>query len=71
MKLAICIPTRGIITSRTVQAVQAMVQFTQQYRPELEIMPDWYISHDRPIPQGHTYVVECALEDDADLVLLI
>ena len=71
MKLAICIPTRGIITSRTVQAVQAMMRFAEQYRPDLEILPEWYISHDRPIPHGHTYVVESALEDGADLVLLI
>lgn len=71
MKLAICIPTRGIITSRTVEAVQAMVLFTQQYRPDLEILPEWIISHDKPIPAGHTYVVETALERGADLVLLI
>lgn len=71
MTLAVCIPTRGIITSRTVEAVQQMLLFVAQYRPDLQVLPEWVISHDRPIPAGHTYVVETALERGADLVLFI
>jgi hypothetical protein len=71
MKLAVCIPTRGIITSRTIEAVQAMLDVTSQCRPDIEISPKWHISYDKPIPDGHTDVATRALNDGADLVLFV
>jgi hypothetical protein len=60
--IGICLPSRGLIHSRTMEAVLEAVGY---YGVE------FYFSHDKPMPECFNDTVKRALDDDADFVLII
>lgn len=62
MQIGIAMPTRGLLFSRV---LEAMERERQGYDTKL------YLSHDQPIPNGHNQLCEKALADGMDLILFI
>ncbi len=61
-KIGIVIPTRGMVFSETIQAIE---RERKNYDTKL------YISTDLPIPEGHNRVVAEALRDGSEYILFI
>ena len=59
--IAICLPTRGMLFTRTMQCVVDGMQELNK----LGIGTKLHTSYDLPIPDGHNYCVETALQDKA------
>lgn len=62
MKIGICLPSRGMVFSKTIQALE---EARKDYETKL------YISHDLPIPQGHNDLCIKALRDGSEYILFI
>jgi len=63
-------PSRGLIHSRTVEAVHANVASAgPELRPASS--PWWIVSHDLPIPDAHNDVVRRALAHTPDLIWFV
>lgn len=62
MKIGIVLPTRGLIFSKTIEAIE---RERKGYETTL------YISNDLPIPKGHNELCVKALEDGSDYILFI
>lgn len=62
MKIGIVVPTRGLVFSQTMAAIE---RERQGYETKL------YISHDLPIPSGHNELCQQALEDGNDYILIV
>ena len=60
MKIAVCTPSRGLVGSRTIEAVLANLAGHESV--------GWFLSHDKPIPECAEDVVERALAAGADAV---
>lgn len=59
--IAICVPSRGLIFSRTVQSViNGMAELSK-----IGVGSAYFTSHDLPIPDAHNYCVETALQNPA------
>lgn len=61
-KIGICVPTRGLVFSRTIEAIE---RERKGYDTTL------YISNNLPIPEGHNQLAEKALRDGNDYILFI
>src|SRR3990167_3513561 len=59
--IGICLPSRGLVFSRTMQSVIDGMQALNK----LGIATLFHSSHDLPIPDSHNYVVEQALQNTA------
>lgn len=62
MKLGIVTPTRGMLFTRTLEAIE---------RERIGYDTTLYLSHDLPIPDGHNSLCEKALADGMDHILFI
>lgn len=62
MKLGIIIPTRGMVFTKTMQAVE---EIRNGYNTKI------YFSSDLPIPDGHNQTTQQALKDGMDYLLFI
>jgi|ERR1035437_2366405 hypothetical protein len=62
MKIGIIVPTRGMVYSQTIEAIE---RERKNYETTL------YISHNLPIPEGHNELCNKALGDGNDYILLI
>lgn len=63
-------PSRGLVHSRTIEAVQANVaQAFSELRPLLSSY--WIVSHNLPIPDAHNDVVARALKHGPDLLWFV
>lgn len=62
MKIGIILPTRGLVFTRVIQAIE-------EYRKDFEIKA--YFSHNLPIPEGHNALTKQALEEGSDLIFYI
>lgn len=63
-------PSRGLIHSRTAEAIQANVTAAwPELRPK--VFGYWIVSHDLPIPDAHNDVVRRALEHAPDFVWFV
>lgn len=62
MKIGIVLPSRGLIFSKVIEAIE---RERKHYETTL------YISHDLPIPKGHNDLCEKALEDGNQYILFI
>src|ERR1017187_2416520 len=60
--IGLCLPSRGLLHSRTMQDLIAMT---------LNYPVNWYFSHGNNIPECHEIVVEEALKDKNDYILLV
>jgi len=58
MMIAVCLPSRGMVFSKTMQSVVEGIQALNK----LGVATDFFISHDLPIPDGHNFCVEQALQ---------
>ena len=58
MMVAVCLPSRGLVHSKTMQCVTEGTQALNK----LGVATDVFYSHDLPIPQGHNSCVEQALQ---------
>lgn len=67
MSCAICTPSRGLIFSRTVQSIIEGMQFLNKNG----LATKFYTTHDMPIPNGHSFCVSQALQDDAKTIIFI
>lgn len=66
--IAICLPSRGLVYSKTMQSVIEGMQALNQ----IGIATKYFCSHDLPIPDSHNYCVETALQDPAvDKIFII
>jgi hypothetical protein len=63
--LAIATPSRGMIHSRTVEAVLEAVKFGKTR------FLGWYITHDLPIPEAHEQVCDMAVKSGAGYIWLV
>ena len=63
MKYAVVTPSRGLIHSRTVEAVLAQAAAHENV--------GWYFTHDLPIPECHERVTEMGLASGADALWFI
>lgn len=63
MKIAVCIPSRGLIHSRTIETVIANLNEL----PEKEAIIRLFLTHDRPIPEAQNKLVERAKKWGANL----
>lgn len=59
--IAICVPSRGLIFSRTVQCVIEGMQALNK----VGIATSYHTCHDLPIPDSHNFCVEQALQNQA------
>lgn len=66
LRIGVCTPSRGLIHSRTVAAVME-----NMYRARLSVTLQWFISHDKPIPDCFNDVVQRAVEWEADLIWIV
>ena len=65
MRLCVATPSRGLVHSRTIEAVhQAIRQAPVEFA-------GWALTHDLPIPVCHERVCEMALETGAELIWLV
>lgn len=64
MSYAVLTPSRGLIHSRTVEAVLANIA-------TLSGCVGWFVTHDLPIPDAHETLVERGLAADAEYVWLV
>lgn len=60
--IGICVPTRGMVFSQTIEAIE---RERKQYDTKL------YISHNQPIPNGHNTLCEQALGDGCEYILFV
>lgn len=68
MMVAICVPSRGLIFSRTTEDVIRGMQALNK----LGVATKYVTSHNLPIPDCHNYCVETALQDPAvDTILFV
>lgn len=61
--IACCIPSRGLIHSRTVQGILANVLGVDEL--------GFYFSHGYPIPDSHNIIIEEAIADKPDYIWLV
>lgn len=62
--LAVCLPSRGLVHSRTMQDILAnALGFDREV--------GFYFAHGHPIPDSHNIVIEEALEDKPDYIWLV
>lgn len=64
-RLVVATPSRGLVHSRTVEAVLSAVRIAPVE------FADWVLSHDLPIPDCHERVCEAAMATGADLIWLV
>lgn len=64
--IAICVPSRGLVFSKTMQSVVKGMQELGK----LGVATDLFMSHDLPIPDSHSFCVEQAMQNPAILKLL-
>lgn len=62
MTVAVCLPSRALVMSRTMQDILANVQ---------DEHVSYYFSHGYPIPDCHNLIVEEALKDKPDYLFLV
>ena len=62
MKIGVCLPTRGMVFSKTVQALEE-----QRINYDITV----YYSHDLPIPKGHNSLCEKALKDGNEYIFFL
>lgn len=67
MRVAIAIPTRGMLMTRTIDAVQQAIAYAQM-RHTVQVVPQWALSWSLPIPDGHNTCIQMALEHSVDAV---
>lgn len=67
--VAICLPSRGLIHSRTVEAVVAALDVAQAQ--ERVRCVGWFLTHDLPIPDCHEATAERALAAGAEYVWFV
>lgn len=66
--IAICLPSRGLVYSKTMQSVIDGMQALNK----VGVATKYFASHDLPIPDSHNYCVETALQDMAvDKIFII
>jgi hypothetical protein len=70
-KLTLCIPSRGLLHSRTIEAVDKALIYSGYQLRDLGLTWDRYISNDKPIPDAQNYVIEQALFSGADFIWMI
>ena len=63
LSFAVVMPSRGLVNSRTVEAVISNIASAGY----LEFR-GWFVSHDKPMPLGHEAVTEDAMASGADLL---
>jgi hypothetical protein len=66
--LVIAMPSRGLIHSRTVEAINASVEVAAS---RARTATRWSHSHDLPIPDSHNHVVREALRMSPDLIWML
>ena len=67
MRIAIAIPTRGMLMTRTIDAIQQAIAYAQM-RHTVQVVPQWSLSWSLPIPDGHNTCIQRALEHSVDAV---
>lgn len=67
MKIAILVPSRGLVFSRTTETIANAILTLTKAGHEVK----YFCSHDQPIPDGHNVCVDQALEWGADRFLFI
>lgn len=65
--IAICTPSRGLIFSKTVESIFKGMQELNKHG----LATNFYISHDLPIPDGHSYCTEQAIQDGAKTIIFV
>jgi hypothetical protein len=65
MKYAVATPTRGLLHSRTIEAVIANIEASDHE------FCGWFLSHDLPIPDAHERVCEIALASGAEAIWMV
>jgi hypothetical protein len=65
--IAICCPSRGLIYSKTVESIIKGMQHLNS----LGLATRYYATHDLPIPDSHSFCVEQALQDGAQMILFV
>lgn len=68
--IGVCIPSRGLVHSRTVESILRNVQ---SFIKSAVYGVNWFIvfSHDKPIPDSHNYVVQEALSQHAAYIWMV
>lgn len=66
MNIAVCLPSRGLIHSRTIESIQCM-----DVPSGVTLMQPWHISHDLPIPDAHNYVATQGMAAGADALMFV
>jgi hypothetical protein len=70
--VVVATPSRGLVHSRTIDAVQRAIQTAIDAGMCQPVSAGWWVlTHDLPIPQCHEQVAELALETGADLVWFV
>lgn len=67
--VAICLPSRGLIHSRTLEAVLTALDVAQA-QERIQIV-GWFLTHDLPIPDCHETTAERALAAGAEYVWFV
>lgn len=70
MRIAIAIPTRGMLMTRTIDAVQQAIAYAQM-RHTVQVVPQWCFSYALPIPDSHNICLYRALDQDIDAVWFV
>lgn len=65
--IAICVPSRGLIFSKTVESIIKGMQHLNS----LGVATRYYTTHDMPIPDCHDFCVAQALQDGATKIIFI
>lgn len=65
--VALCLPSRGLIHSRTIDAVLAALAYAAPHAD----MVGWFMTHDLPIPDCHETLAERAMAAGAEYVWFV
>lgn len=65
--IAICVPSRGLIYSKTVESIIKGMQHLNS----IGLPTRYYTTHDLPIPDSHSYCVEQALQDGCKTLIFV